>query len=162
MQRWIRDFGGTRGAGRAGLLVVLFGFSSPQARAQAQFQAQDLPGAPTIVVFGDSQAAGLARGLQRVLAEDPRFRVLNRTHAGASLIHDENEWLGPVAQFTEREKADIAVVMFGANDRLDMREGRTTLRFRSAEWRAEYTARIDKLLDDPAASFSRLRAGWRA
>jgi uncharacterized protein len=158
VQRWIRVFDGARGEVCAGLLVVLFGFSWPQARAQTQPQAQDLPGAPTIVVFGDSQAAGLARGLQRVLTEDPRFRVLNRTHAGASLIHDENEWLGPVAQFTEHEKADIAVVMFGANDRLDMREGRTTLRFRSPEWRAEYTARIDRILDRLTAAG--LRVLW--
>jgi hypothetical protein len=152
VQRLVRVFNGARGAVRGGLLVVLFGFSWPQARAQ------DVPGAPVIVVFGDSQAAGLARGLQRVLAEDPRFRVLNRTHAGASLIHDENEWLGPVAQFAEREKADIAIVMFGANDRLDMREGRKTLRFRSETWRAEYTARIDRILDRLAAA--RLRVLW--
>ncbi len=92
-------------------------------------------------MFGDSQAAGLARGLQRVLAEDPRFRVLNRTHAGASLVHDESEWLAPIAQFTEREKADIAIVMFGANDRIDMREGRTTLRFRGEPSGAPSTPR---------------------
>jgi len=103
VQRWIRGFGGTRGAGRAGLLVVLFGFSWPHAHAQGQIPgqtqgqtqapAQDQQSPPTIVVFGDSQAAGLARGLQRVLAEDPRFRVLNRTHAGASLVHDQNDGL---------------------------------------------------------------------
>jgi len=113
---------------------------------------------PTLVVFGDSQAAGLARGLQRVLAEDPRFRVLNRTHAGASLVHDASEWLAPVANFAAREKADIAVVMFGANDRIDMREGRATLRFRSEEWRAEYAARIDRILDRLAAAG--LRVLW--
>lgn len=154
MQRWIRVFEGARGAGCAGLLAVLFGISWPQAQAEAQ----DVPGAPTIVVFGDSQAAGLARGLQRVLAEDPRFRVLNRTHAGASLVHDDNEWLAPIETFTEREKADIAVVMFGANDRIDMRQGRTTLRFRGEPWRAEYSARIDKILDCLAAAG--LRVIW--
>jgi hypothetical protein len=144
----------------AGLLIVLFGLSLPFAHAQteAQPQAQESLVAPTIVVFGDSQAAGLARGLQRVLAEDPRFRVLNRTHAGASLVHDEGEWLAPVAQFAAREKADIAIVMFGANDRIDMREGRATLRFRSEEWRAEYAARIDRVLDRLAAA--RLRVLW--
>ncbi len=136
-----RFFAGAYGFFRAGLLVGFFVFSWPQARAQ------DAPSPPTLVVFGDSQAAGLARGLQRVLAEDQRFRVLNRTHAGASLVHDENEWLTPIVNFTGREKADIAIVMFGANDRIDMREGRATLRFRSEEWRAEYAARIDRILD---------------
>jgi len=70
----------------------------------------------TIVVFGDSQAQGLAGGLSRVLLEDARFRVLNRTHPGAALVHGENEWLAPVQRFVAREKADVAVTMFGAND----------------------------------------------
>src|SRR5581483_5886503 len=131
---WLRLFDGVRDGACAGLLVVLLAISSPPARAQADAQTQNLPDVPTIVVFGDSQAAGLARGLQRVLAEDPRFRVLNRTHAGASLVHEEREWLAPIAQFAEREKADIAIVMFGANDRIDMRQGGATLRFRSEEW----------------------------
>lgn len=96
-------------------------------------------------MFGDSQAQGLARGLQRVLLEDPRFRLLNRSHPGAALVHGENEWLKPVERFTAREKADIAVVMFGANDRIDMKEDRTTLRFRTDEWRAAYAARADKI-----------------
>lgn len=97
-------------------------------------------------MFGDSQAQGLVRGLQRVLLEDPRFRVLNRTHPGAALVHGENEWLKPIERFASREKADIAVAMFGANDRLDMREDRSTLRFRTEEWRAAYAARADKML----------------
>ena len=100
----------------------------------------------TIVVFGDSQAQGLAGGLSRVLVEDPRFRVLNRSHPGAALVHGESEWLAPVERFVGREKADIAVVMFGANDRLDLHDDRGTyLRFRTEVWREAYAARIDKI-----------------
>jgi len=102
---------------------------------------------PVIVVFGDSQAQGLAGGLQRILVQDPRFRVLNRTHPGAAVVHGENEWLQPIERFTGRERADVAVIMLGANDRLDMREGRATLRFRTEEWRAAYAGRIEKILD---------------
>src|SRR5437868_1472113 len=109
--------------------------------------AQDPASRATIVVFGDSQAQGLSIGLQRVLVEDPRYRVLNRTHPGAALVHGENEWLAPVERFAAREKADIAVVMFGANDRLDMRGERGGyLRFRTDEWRGAYAARADKIL----------------
>jgi hypothetical protein len=101
----------------------------------------------TLVIFGDSQAAGLARGLQRVLVEDPRYRILNRTHSGAALVHGENEWLAPVARFTSHEQADIAIVMFGANDRLDLRDEQGAhLHFRTDEWRAAYAARTDKIL----------------
>ena len=110
--------------------------------------AEDAAAPTTLVVFGDSQAAGLARGLQRVLIEEPRYRVLNRTHAGAALVHDEAEWLGPVQRFVAKEKGDIAIAMFGANDRLDLREGRgPALRFRSDEWREAYAGRIDRILE---------------
>lgn len=137
---------------RAGLVVGILCVACVPALAE------DSEDGPTIVVFGDSQAAGLARGLQRVLAEDRRFRVLNRTHPGAALVHDAAEWLAPIQRFGKREKADIAVVMFGANDRLDLREGRTTLRFRTEAWRAEYAARITKILDLLAAT--ELRVLW--
>jgi hypothetical protein len=113
----------------------------------ASSRAEEAAVPTSIVVFGDSQAAGLARGLQRVLVEDPRYRVLNRTHAGAALVHGESEWLAPIALFSTHEKADIAVVMFGANDRLDMRDDDGTyLHFRSDAWRAAYAARTDKIL----------------
>jgi hypothetical protein len=142
----VRGFGRLCGARRPlawtlGLLVGVFVsvFACAPART-------DEPGRETIVVFGDSQAQGLAGGLQRVLVEDPRYRVLNRTHPGAALVHGENEWLTPIERFTSREKADIAVVMFGANDRLDMRDRGITLRFRTDEWRATYAARADKIL----------------
>jgi hypothetical protein len=101
----------------------------------------------TIVVFGDSQAAGLARGLQRVLINDARYRVLNRTHPGASFAHPENEWLTPIQRFVETEKADVAIVMFGGNDRIDMRDaGDRYLRFGTNEWRDVYTERVERVL----------------
>jgi hypothetical protein len=114
----------------------------------------------TIVVFGDSQAQGLSIALQRVVVEDPRYRILNRTHPGAALVHGENEWLGPIEKFAARETADIAVVMFGANDRLDMRgeRGGPYLHFRTDEWRAAYAARIDRIL--AALGKAGLRVLW--
>jgi hypothetical protein len=116
----VREFGRLCGAGgliaRSTAVVLVLCFGSVAVLG-------DEPAKPTtIVVFGDSQAQGLAGGLSRVLVEDARYRVLNRTHAGAALVHDESEWLRPIERFTSREKADIAVVMFGANDRLDLRE----------------------------------------
>jgi uncharacterized protein len=109
--------------------------------------AEEIANQLTIVVFGDSQAAGLARGLQRVLVEDQRYRILNRTHAGAALVHEESEWLGPILNFVAREKADIAVAMFGGNDRLEMRDARgVSLHFRTDPWREAYAERTDRIL----------------
>ena len=96
----------------------------------------------TIVVFGDSQAQGIAGGLQRVLLDDPQYKVLNRTHPGAALVHSDTEWLAPVVNFVAKDKmAQIAVVMFGANDRLDMRdETGSYLHFRTDAWRDTYAS----------------------
>jgi hypothetical protein len=144
-----RRRGGVR-AGSIGLvLFVLCGGAPPQT-----------PDRATVVVFGDSQAQGLAYGLSRVLLDNPRIRVLNRTRPGASLVHDSSEWILPIRRFLARDKADIAVVMFGANDRIDMHEDDEgkTLRFRTPEWRAEYVKRVDAIMQALAAA--KLKVIW--
>jgi hypothetical protein len=100
-----------------------------------------------VAVFGDSQAQGIAAGLQRVLLGDTRFHIINRTHAGASLTHAQSEWFGPVEHFVGHEKADVAIVMFGANDRLDMHDPKLGyLHFRSDAWHDAYAAKVDQIL----------------
>lgn len=139
-----RLYGGGRQVLRSGMLVLVLLCGGPIGAALADDEAVPRT---TIVVFGDSQAQGLAGGLSRVLLDDPRYRVLNRSHPGAALVHGESEWLGPAQRFAAREKADIAVVMFGANDRLDLREEHGPyLHFRTDAWRDAYAARIDKIL----------------
>lgn len=123
-------------------------------------RAQEAPERLTVVVFGDSQGRGIAEGLQRVLLDDSRFKVLNRTHPGAAFVHGEAEWMAPIRKFLSQEKADIAIVMFGANDRLDMKAGDsgTSLRFKSDAWRVEYARRTDMVLQ--ALVESGLRVVW--
>jgi hypothetical protein len=121
-------------------------------RSSSSF-ADDQASPATIVVFGDSQAAGLARGLQRVLVDNPRYRILNRTHPGASLAHAETEWLTPIQHFVAAAKADIAVVMFGGNDRIDMRDTSDRyLRFGTDAWRDVYTERVERVLKTLAST----------
>ncbi len=100
-----------------------------------------------VAIFGDSQAQGIAGGLQRVLLNDSRFHIINRTHPGASLTHAESEWFDPVDHFVGHDKADVAIVMFGANDRLDMRDPKLGyLHFRSDAWHDAYAAKVDRIL----------------
>jgi uncharacterized protein len=141
----VRVFSHVCGAARfaSRFLIFLFCFGAVTGPGFAEEPANRT----TIVVFGDSQAAGLARGLQRILIENQRYRVLNRTHAGAAVVHADGEWLAPIQNFAAHEKADVAVAMFGANDRLDFRDGDgPNLHFHTDEWREAYTARIDQLL----------------
>jgi hypothetical protein len=129
-------------AGSIGLLFLLCGW------AGAQPNPNPNPGPVTVVVFGDSQAQGLAWGLSRVLIDNPHIKVLNRTRPGAALVHGPVEGINPIRRFLANDKANIAVVMFGANDRIDMREGDADkyMRFRTPEWRAEYVKRIDAIM----------------
>lgn len=126
---------------RLALLAFLLGGFLPSSRADERTSPV------TIFVFGDSQAAGVARGLQRVLINNARYRVLNGTHPGASLAHAESEWLTPIQHFVRGEKADIAIVMFGGNDRIDMRDASDRyLRFGTDAWRDVYTERVERVL----------------
>jgi uncharacterized protein len=134
-------------------VVLIFGFGCGIGRGDEPAKST------TIAVFGDSQAQGLADGLSRVVVEDARYRVLNRTRAGAALVHGQSEWLDPIERFTSREKADVAVVMFGANDRLDLRDDDGSyLHFRTDEWRAAYAARADGIL--ALLANAKLRVIW--
>jgi hypothetical protein len=112
----------------------------------AAVRADDDPTVKRVVVFGDSQAQGVAGGLQRVLIDDPRYKVLNRSHPGAALVHSDSEWMAPIQSFVDKDKAQVAVVMFGANDRLDLREDGKYVHFRTEDWREAYAKRVDRIL----------------
>jgi hypothetical protein len=93
-----------------------------------------------------------------VLIENRHYRVLNHSHPGAAIVHDEDEWLEPIQDFLARGKADIAIVMFGANDRLEIRQGRTDIRFRTDRWRQLYAGRVDQIL--AALDAAKLKVIW--
>ena len=140
-----------RWVGVAALLMLCCGAAAAVADDDASVRR--------VVVFGDSQAQGVAGGLQRVLLDDPRYKVLNHTHPGAALVHSESEWMAPVQTFVDKDKAEAAVVMFGANDRLDLRdEDGRYVHFRTDEWRAAYAKRVDRILT--ALSGSGLKVVW--
>ena len=121
--------------------------------------AEDDASVRRVVVFGDSQAQGVAGGLQRVLIDDPRYKVLNHSHPGAALVHADTEWMTPIQTFIDKEKAEVAVVMFGANDRLDLRDtDGKYVHFRSDEWRAIYAQRVDRILT--ALTSAHLKIVW--
>jgi hypothetical protein len=75
-----------------------------------------------IAVVGDSQAQGLAAGLQRLYRQDPRFRVLDYARISTGLIRlSFFDWPAYSQQLAPGLHAATAVVMFGANDRPSVR-----------------------------------------
>lgn len=75
-----------------------------------------------IVVVGDSQAQGLAAGLQRLYRQDARFRVLDHARISTGLLRlGFFDWPAHAQQIAPSLRATTAVVMFGANDRPSVR-----------------------------------------
>jgi hypothetical protein len=75
-----------------------------------------------VLVVGDSQAQGLAGGLQRQFRGDASCRVIDRSRIATGLCSPARfDWPAAAAGIGEAERGAIAVVMFGANDRPPVR-----------------------------------------
>ena len=86
--------------------------------------AAAVPSAPQprrILVIGDSQAQGLAGGFLRLYVRTPSMRVLDRSKIATGLSRTAYDWPAAVQKLATTEHADVAVVMFGANDRPNIR-----------------------------------------
>ena len=77
-----------------------------------------------IMVFGDSQAQGLAAGVMRLYRGDRSRRVLDRSKIGSGLLPRPNSYDWPAqAKVLAAERPSLAVALFGANDRPNVRIG---------------------------------------
>lgn len=75
-----------------------------------------------VLVVGDSQAQGLAAGLQRQFRRDQSWRVIDRSRIATGLCSPSRfDWPANAPGIAEAERGAIAVVMFGANDRPPVR-----------------------------------------
>lgn len=116
--------------------------------AQAQDNAAPVPAVTTIVIFGDSQGQGVAVALRRLLQGNAAYKLLNRTKAGTAISQKlDYDWPAAVEDFTAHEKADIAVMVFGGNDRLPERlADARPIPFRTPEWDTRYKERIKAMV----------------
>ena len=73
----------------------------------------------TVVVIGDSQAQGVAGALQRLYVRDHQhYHVFDRSKIGTGLItRADFSWPEEVRELAVERRVDVAVAMFGANDR---------------------------------------------
>jgi len=115
---------------------------------------------PTVVVFGDSQAEGLAAALQRLARHGGGFKIQNRTKAGTAISQSQNyDWPAAIKDYVPAEDVTTAVLMFGGNDRLPTRlaDG-TSLPFRTPAWEDLYRDRVNGMLH--ALLDRKLRVIW--
>ena len=129
--------------------VVFFGlFVTLALPAQAGPTAPAVP-VKTIVVFGDSQAQGVAAALQRMFLRDRSYHVIDKAVAGTALSQKlQFDWVDSIDKWLAAEHADIAILMFGGNDRLAVRleAGGKAITYKSDAWKAMYNDRLTSVL----------------
>ena len=129
--------------------LALFGlFVLLNIPAQAGPTAPAVP-VKTIVVFGDSQAQGVAAALQRMFLRDRSYHVIDKAVAGTSLSQKlQFDWVDTIDKWFQTEHADLAIVMFGGNDRLAVRleAGGKAIAYKTDAWKDMYNERLTSVL----------------
>ena len=139
---------------RLGLLLALLicwvAAAALPVRAESNFASYLTPFPPKerykLTVIGDSFGAGLAAALAADLAPQ-NIDVVNKALPWLGLARsDGNEWDKVVDATAPADEFQIAVVMFGADDRLAIKGPKLRLDFGTPGWRQDYTRRVDALL----------------
>ena len=139
------------------VLVMLACLSAAPASA-----AEDVRPAQVVVVFGDSQAQGLAAGLSRAARHIQGWKVQNRTKPGTAISQANiYDWPAAIAAYKPDPGVTTAVLMFGGNDRLPIRPATGAgIPFRTAAWYDAYRGRVAAILHSLATD--KLRVIWVA
>jgi len=101
----------------------------------------------SVLVLGDSQAQGLAAGLQRVVRRKHLYRIIDRSKIGTGLVSHLYDWPSAVKQLVVSDHADVAIVMFGANDRPPIRINGKIDAARSAAFQVQYGNKVREIAE---------------
>jgi len=99
-----------------------------------------------LFLFGDSLATGLIQPLTSDLAPQS-IEVVNKTAPGLGLgRNDGNEWDKVIDGLPPTDGFQIAVILFGVDDRGPIRAPKRWLGPGTPEWQQEYARRVDAVL----------------
>ena len=106
-------------------------------------------------VGGDSMMRDLSESVERLAAEDPTLDVTAHYEISSGLTRpDYYDWPAALATDMSSTEAEVAVVMFGANDGQGIVEADGTVRQSVSDpgWAEEYRRRVDAVMDQLYAS----------
>ena len=119
-----------------------------QSQPDVQEVVEKAEDASTVIVVGDFMADGLHWGLQQAYSDNPKVRFVEHSSGLSGLVRDDVvDWPERIGNLVEEDKP-VAVIMFvGMNDRQQIRTTRGRLNKLTPEWRKEYEARIDRIVE---------------
>ncbi len=100
-----------------------------------------------VQVYGDAMSAGLHEALKEEMGEEARFAIDGKHRWLAGLLKaDIDEEARQIAGRLKADATDIAIVMLGTQDRLALRKDGRRIGVGSAEWKVEYSRRLDVMM----------------
>ncbi len=101
-----------------------------------------------VVVFGDVLADFAGQGLDDMFSENPDVAVVRKVKAEGGLARSEpGDWPAFIRETLDGgQKATLAVVMIGANDRQAIKDKEDSVELLSDRWKDLYGQRIDEVL----------------
>lgn len=100
-----------------------------------------------IMVIGDSLGNGVWRGLNEAFRGDRGVDIIRKSRVSTGLVRDDYfNWHDALEIILSEEKVQIAVVVFGTNDKQAIRASVGHFRAGSPEWQAEYARRVDRIM----------------
>jgi hypothetical protein len=100
-----------------------------------------------ILVVGDSLGEGLWGGLYRAFEDDPTLDFIQKAKKSTGFARtDTYDWNAELDKILKEGPYQVAVVMFGANDRHGMRKDGKWLKVGTEEWRQAYGSRVEEFI----------------
>jgi hypothetical protein len=148
---------GSRITALLGLVLAIFLLAAVPARALENISQTTtdgyLPDPPgqagyRLVVIGDSLGNGVWRGLNEAFRGEQGIRIERRSRVSTGLVRDDYyDWPEELEKILGEESIQIAVVLFGTNDKQAIRADRGNYRTNSPEWQREYRSRVDRIME---------------
>ena len=142
------------------ILVFFFATTSSFAgKTAAETKKTAKPKQISIAVLGDSLADGLYAGLVQLSRRDKdiSLKVKKYSKVNTGLVrYDRYNWTSAVKTIGKKDKSDIFIFMFGANDLQSIRTKSKRYHFQTDGWVERYTDRIDGIMKSAKKSNRKL------
>jgi hypothetical protein len=100
-----------------------------------------------ILVVGDSLGEGLWSGLYRAFEDDATLDFIQKAKKSTGFVRtDYYDWNAELDKILKEGSYQVAVVMFGANDRQSMKKDGKWLKVGTEEWREAYGERVESFI----------------